>query len=252
MSTTITEKLITISNNVSEVYKAGQTNQYNNFWDNYQVKGNRKDYNGAFAGTGWTEDTFKPKYNLTGIEKCQYMFFMTGLMGDLDDLLPEGIKLDTSKSIQFTQMFYNAKLEKIGTIDAAVEYKKDGKPVPIELTNTFAQCPNLTTIKTLKVSENNTFKNTFNDSKKLESITFEGKISNDISFVSSPLTVESAKSAIMALDDSSVGKTITFSETTKGFLNNLEDGKIFPNTEGEENQLPWDEYIPKVKGWSFA
>ena len=74
----IADKLTTIAENQQRVYNSGYDmgyqdgfvdaessggiDVYNHFWDNYQQNGNRRHYDFAFAGQGWTNETFKPKY----------------------------------------------------------------------------------------------------------------------------------------------------------------------------------------------
>lgn len=56
----------------------GKQNAYNDFWDNYQQNGNRRNHIGAFAGTGWTDDLFKPKYPIIA-NPADRMFQSSGL-----------------------------------------------------------------------------------------------------------------------------------------------------------------------------
>lgn len=51
-----------IAENVPQVYAAGKQKQYDDFWDTYQDYGNRINYSSAFAGYGWTDSIFNPKY----------------------------------------------------------------------------------------------------------------------------------------------------------------------------------------------
>lgn len=43
-------------------FAAGKQAEYDAFWDVYQQNGYRTDYNFAFAGNGWTDETYNPKY----------------------------------------------------------------------------------------------------------------------------------------------------------------------------------------------
>jgi hypothetical protein len=61
---TTAEKLVKIAENEQKVYEAGQKAEYDRFWDAYQEYGTKNRYNYAFAGWGWTDDVFKPKYNI--------------------------------------------------------------------------------------------------------------------------------------------------------------------------------------------
>ena len=54
----------------------GIQTEYDRFWDSFQDYGNRQNYSYGFAGYGWTNDTFKPKYSLSDaiINDHLYMF----------------------------------------------------------------------------------------------------------------------------------------------------------------------------------
>lgn len=119
----IAEKLTTIAENEQKVYDAGcaagEKSEYNRFWDLYQQNGNRKNYQGAFYGYGWSEENFKPKYDMAPT-RADAMFRMFTLMPDLDlveylDML--GVTLDFSKSTNFNDTFAYCYFGRIGTID---------------------------------------------------------------------------------------------------------------------------------------
>lgn len=42
----------------------GRKSQYDEFWDAYQLKGDRRSYKYSFAECGWNKETFKPKYKI--------------------------------------------------------------------------------------------------------------------------------------------------------------------------------------------
>ena len=60
----IAEKLAKIAENEQAVFEAGVKSEYDRFWDVYQENGNMTYYAYAFAGVGWTQSVFKPKYNI--------------------------------------------------------------------------------------------------------------------------------------------------------------------------------------------
>lgn len=43
-------------------YAEGVQAEYDRFWDVYQQNGERTNYENAFYGVGWTDETYKPKY----------------------------------------------------------------------------------------------------------------------------------------------------------------------------------------------
>ena len=62
----ITEKLQTIAENEQKVFEAGKKSQYDEFWDDFQLNGERRNYYYTFYsrwGLGcWSDKTFQPKY----------------------------------------------------------------------------------------------------------------------------------------------------------------------------------------------
>ena len=60
----MTERILLASENTEKVYLSGKRAEYDAFWDSYQDFGNQKSYIRAFGGDCWTEDTFKPKYDI--------------------------------------------------------------------------------------------------------------------------------------------------------------------------------------------
>lgn len=91
---------------------AGKKAEYDRFWDAYQQNGERTDYKRAFNGTGWTEDNFFPKYSLAPIDATD-MFYNSAIVGDLRDYC----ELDTSKTTQYTNLFYGSAFTAIGTLE---------------------------------------------------------------------------------------------------------------------------------------
>jgi hypothetical protein len=81
---TIAEKLALIAQNEQKVYDAGyaagqetgsgyeggyaagRQAEYDSFWDVTQRNGDRKDWEYAFSGIGWTDDNYNPKYTIRG------------------------------------------------------------------------------------------------------------------------------------------------------------------------------------------
>ena len=60
-----------LDENIPNVYKGvadgvadGRQAEYDEFWDAFQQNGNRTDYHFGFAGKGWRDETFKPKYDI--------------------------------------------------------------------------------------------------------------------------------------------------------------------------------------------
>ena len=101
----IAEKLTKIAENVPKVYEAGKKADYDSFWDAYQQSGNRVLYDFAFAGNGWNDNTFKPKYDIIPSWNIVNMFYKSAIT-DLDALLKKcGVTLDISVNGNYGDVF---------------------------------------------------------------------------------------------------------------------------------------------------
>lgn len=59
---------------VDEVFEAGVKSEYDRFWDSIQQNGTRRNYPYIFGGSGWTDDIFKPKYEIIVNNLATQMF----------------------------------------------------------------------------------------------------------------------------------------------------------------------------------
>lgn len=202
---TTAEKLTAIAENQEKVYEAGQKSEYDRFWDTYQQNGTRRRYARAFSGEGWTNDVFRPKYDIVGYYDCREMFRATGLTGDLTQLL-NGRVLDTSRAGEMFDFFSQAdKLTRVGPLSMhACKSNSNG---------TFYKCTALETVDCFIVTEYTTFKNSFVDCTSLQNLTIEGTIANDIDLSACPLSFSSILSVLEALSATVTGKTATFKQT---------------------------------------
>ena len=228
----ISDKLLTIAENEQKVFDAGKKAEYDAFWDLVQENGNRTNYDFCFAGEAWSVDNFKPKYHIQPTS-CQNMFAYWGTYsGRIGAIDFRGFPIDFSKSKLVANCFYgNLFVVAVGEINTT---SVNG------LSNFFSTCPNLHTIEKFVVKESgeNTYYNTFNYCIKLENITFEGVIGNDISFGDSPLlTHDSLMSIINHLKD--------FSGTTTTMTCTLGATNLAKLTDAEKA-------IATEKGWSLA
>ena len=192
----IAEKLTTIAENETRVYEAGKQFEYDYFWDNCQINGSRSGYQYGFAGWGWRDETFKPKYDIVPTGNASYMFYLCYIT-DLEKAL-------NNKKLSF------AKLKTAAYVFATCPYLTVVPEIDIttaeysNLSYWFDNSTALTTIRKIKVKEATTYVGAFNNCKSLQNITFEGVIGTNISFQHSPLTVESMNSIISCLKDYSV------------------------------------------------
>ncbi len=225
-----------------EGYEAGKTKEWSDFWDSYQSNGNRLIYEEGFAGNGWTEVTFKPKYDIKPQGVINMMFYYTrNLTIDLTEHLKNlGVMLDTSKATNCTQTFAYSLVTRIPELNLKSA---------TGLSLMFSDCSNLVTIDKIILDNEKavSFDNTFRNDTKLKNISFEGVISRSINFSACPLTLESAISVIKALKNyigtSNEGSySITFKTSTWELLN-ADEGD-------SETGLSWENYIMS-KGWIY-
>ena len=239
----ITERLTTIHENVDSVHEAGyirgesagyrtghsvgyvegetagynrgvtdgKKSEYDAFWDAYQENGNRSDYRHAFAGLCWTNDIFKPKYDIkpAGSGNTGYMMFRdSNLEGDMVELLNRaGVKLDVSGISGGPQYIFSLcrRITRWGELDCSNFTMLDSG---------FNGSPLLNQIDKLIVNSETKFGGTFTGCTALENITFGGVIGQNIDF--SPCTQLSKASItniINHLSDTESSKTLTLSAT---------------------------------------
>lgn len=156
----------------------GKQDAYDAFWDTYQLNGDRTNYSNAFAGHGWDDDVFKPKYPLN-ISIADSMFAGNMYLTYIDH------DLDFSNSTSNTYLFSSAiSLKRIKSI----RFNNAGKNSYI-----FAAC------------------------KALVDVTINGTIAFDLSLSnSSNLSLESLTSIVNAYEAGSY--TLTLHATAKARL----------------------------------
>lgn len=190
-------------------YAEGEKAEYDRFWDIYQDYGRRTSYNqytGAFCGTCWTDENFKPKYPFVPID-AGYMFRQT----KITDLTKEGVVLDFSQCKNFGYTFAYSWIKKLPFIDLSIA---------ANTSSTFddANCDSLH----LRFSENtNIAGSTFLNLAFLVNLRIEGTIAKSISFPhSNLLSTDAVQSVIDALKDltGQTVQTVTFHATVGGKL----------------------------------
>ena len=207
----ISDKLITISENQQKVYNAGKKLQYDEFWDNFQDYGRRKKYKNAFlnaddidVNTGWNEKTFNPKYDIKPVGITSFAFYQLQV-GDFKQKLQNArIVLDMSGVTQFQYGFGYSQVTHLGILDFSE---------CTNLGNAFEGCNQLISIDKIKLRDdgNVLLTKAFAQNTKLEDIVIEGCIGDNINFQwSTNLTKDSIKSVINALSPTN-GFVATFS-----------------------------------------
>ena len=235
----IAEQVTQLKTDFDEVHEAGKKAEYDEFWDNFQINGNRGNYLCGFAGSGWTSENFRPKYSMD-ITYAYMMFRNNACSKSLPDICTEqNIFMKFDKSTDLTQTFFSAKFPVIGEVSAL-------NVSTLNATFHGAECH---TIKKLKVKGDGTqtYTNAFTNANNLATIEeIEGVIGRTFQIHYSPLTVDSMKSIISCLkkyettDSGYMTYTVKFSENCWA---NLEA------TTPPEGYNSWKNYVAEL-GWN--
>lgn len=208
-------------------YDVGLQTEYDRFWNTYQNNGERTSYGYAFGGNGWTDETFKPKYDVKVVGAAPYLFGSTKIKNLAKALEDAGVTLDTSEMTAANNTFSaSSSIEEIPVLDFSS---------CTELRSTFYWCQRLHTLGLVLGNPKTTFTDAFYRCDKLQNITITGEIFNNISFANSSLLTGASLNAIVScLSGEVTGKTATFSkaavdrefETEPG----ANDGSTNPNS----------------------
>lgn len=214
--------------------EAGKKSQYDEFWDSFQDNGARTDYVSGFAGVGWNDNTFKPKYDINSKKESFQTFRGCKITDLVTALTTAGVTLDLSSSTSFNATFHSATITHVGIIDTR-------NAPSATLTQTFYNCTKLITVEKLILSNNGTqkYSQTFQGCDALVNLTIEGVIGQTgVSFQQSKsLSKASITSIINALSTSvsaSSGYSITLSKTAVN--------KAFETSTGANNGYDSDEF----------
>lgn len=234
---------------VERVFSAGEKSEYDRFWDCFQKSGTRTDYTYGFAGYGWHEKTFAPKYNIRPT-KATRMFYYFGQMqftstikrSDLVELLSNcGVTLDFSRCTTMYGAFEYAMLTRVGEISTL------GLST---LERVFQNATSLITVEQLILKSNGSqsFDRTFYNAKKLENLAVYGVIGKGGFNVqwSTNLSQASIMSIIDALSPETSGLAVTFSKAAVD--------KAFESSQGAadgSSWLMWPDIIAPKSNWTF-
>lgn len=207
----ITDMLTTATENVEKVYgaghSAGKQAEYDAFWNLKQPsRGAKQTYTGDFGGR-WTEETFKPKYDVVP-SSAPYMFTGNNLRIDLVEHFKKiGKRLDFSQCENQNSCFFMSNFTHLGNVSALAGYY-----------NVFQDCKYLVTIDEWGDAQGREMSaagltSTFSNCVALENITIKGKFANTVYFHwSTKLTRASIESIVNALSDNVSGKTLQLSK----------------------------------------
>ena len=166
----------------------GKQAEYDAFWDAYQQNGERVQYQQAFAGTGWTDEIYNPKYPIRIEKNCW----------------------DMNECFNGTNGITDLKVPVIF-----------GEQVSGAASTLFRGCTRLKTIPKIVLNENIGFTIWFSGCFFLENLTIEGTIGKngfDVSS-SSKLTHKSLMNIINVLKDYSADTSGTTYTCTLGATN---------------------------------
>jgi hypothetical protein len=228
---------------IPEVYDAGKQAQYDKFWNSYMNNLNGSwAQKGAFAGSGWNDNTFNPNksYNPWSGKICE-MFFKDSRISDLAGILKRnGIVFNFSGCIYFDSFAQSSTIAYFPALDMSSAER---------FQYTFTSCANMVSIEKWIISSkgNQVFTDTFGGCTSLKNIVIEGVIGNSISFYASPLSKESITSVVNALSTTATGKTLTLkkSAVTKAF--ETSDGAADGSTSNE-----WTTFLGTKTNWTIS
>lgn len=218
----------TYASKINEISVGSSDSYYDTFWDAYQVKGERYNYNYAFQCIvapkaenykfygHWNEISFQPKYDIkptTATEMLVNFKHSSGEPMDLEQHLKDcGISIDMSNATSVQRAFsgHFSVIPEIVCSDNLASFDR-----------VFYSCSDIETIRKITVGENTVFNNSFYNCTGLKNITFGGTIGKNISFSGSPLlTNESIQSIIEHLADltGQTSQTLTLHADVKAKL----------------------------------
>lgn len=177
---TISEKITRAKADYDAVYEAGKKSEYDEFWDLYQQNGSRGVYHYAFAGYGWDDTTFNPKYNIDS--KNSVGMFMYSRITDLEAILNKcGITFNISNSSNYSALFSYSETKVIPELVCSARTSYMGAM--------FRDCKKLHTIRKITLLDgfNANMTDVFKNCTALENITFEGFIPKNIILAESTL-----------------------------------------------------------------
>ena len=234
----MTDKVATIAENVPKVYeagkKAGNYEEWNKFWDNFQDYGNATGYTHIFRSKNWNDENFKPKYSIVpSASNFQYTFYQSGITNLAQILEKCNVALNIENVTLLYYSFASSAITHIPTLNAI---KCNN------FQNMCNGCANLLSIEKIIVNKdlltNSSFTGCFTGCYALEEIRFEGEIScNGLNLQwSTKLSHDSLMNILNCLQDKTNDASGTVWKVTVGA------GNVAKLTETEKE-------IAHNKGW---
>lgn len=167
----IADNIRRLKTDIDEVYKAGVASGSNAFWDAYLTNADTVECRYMFAGSHWTDETFKPNKTIQP-RAARFMF------QNSDVTKVSKNQIDFSKSTELRNCFDSSNITELDFNSSSAT----------NLSNTFAGCTNLRVLN---------YEGTIKGNLDLSDTTM--------------LSLDSLKSVLLACNGNGSGKTITFS-----------------------------------------
>lgn len=185
----------------------GMSTEQERFWKAYQKDETNAQYSYAFAGMGWTDETFKPIHDIRPISAYS-MFYTSGIVDLYGILKRQGVSLDFSRCTGVSSLFYGTKIKEFGVLDFTSTSS---------LGSVFYRAA-VEKIEKIIVTEKTTYDRCFLEAFNLTDVTFEGVIGNDISFADcTKLSKASIRDLVWGTFDSSITLTFSLAAVNKAF-----------------------------------
>jgi hypothetical protein len=240
----IADKLTTIAENVPKVHEAGKQAGEREWQKKYQKEGrNGKKgyYICAYAGWGWTNETFNPVWDIVP-SNASNMFNYSHITGNISKLCQQkGVRLDFSQCVGFQNAFVNASITGVDTVDTRS---------CTDLSTIFYAAPAMEEINDLILKDDGsqTFgRQSFLNCKNLVTLKITGTIGKSVTFENSPLNRASIENVINALFATATGQTLT--------LNKAAVNKAFETSEGANDgstSAEWSALRATKSNWTIS
>lgn len=224
---------------LNEGIAQGKQEEQDWFWNTYQENGGRAwRYYYAFAGTGWNDETFKPKYNMIVQGSVANMFCYSGITDLVAKLNEFGVTLDITKATNVQGFAAYSSITRLPVLNFTGASDINGS---------FQNAKSLVYIEKIVVKETLKYSNAFTQTINLEDVTFEGVIGQSINFKDcTKLSKASITSVMTHLSTTSSGMTVTFSLTAVKKAFETSSGANDGNTSPE-----WLNLAASVQNWGI-
>lgn len=228
---------------VDEVYEKGKFDTELALWKAITVNGSRNTWDYAFAYADYSDIEFPKPIVMSGKLIRTFRMYAGKKLPRKQDIDLSGV---TSQEAPFSYI-YGA--DSLGNW-RRVTIPDYGLPALDSLDLYFSNAQCVETIELVRCHKNTSFNSTFTRCDILKEIRFDGVIGQSISFLHSPLSMESVQDIIIHLkdySDKSANPTLTLKDTVKDELQALTE-----IVEYEGQTYTYYELATDVKNWNIA